>query len=274
MGNYLSQFIKPIFTPEQLNFGVLQDAFRNVIDSYVQFLYTIARAIVGKYTNDVSREIAKYNTVKKELVDFLFEHRKFYKLKKTETKFHKELVFHTTNINYSDSFKQFMKLDDVKNHINKANLANSKFKFSCLIEAEKAELLERLKYTLGKSVIKNNDVKLFLKNNYLVDQDHLESDCSSYKQLKDLIDEKTKSCRREQVIHKKINKFPYKFKWTVRRSEDVTSCENCFEDIRIDQVTYRLGCYHFFCRICMKEMYATPEDCPEGTFQCPVCNEL
>ena len=66
---------------DQLDTWLIKKAYRDVINSYLWFLRTIGSTIVNETTDDINRETRKFNTVRKELSEFLFKHRRCYQLK-------------------------------------------------------------------------------------------------------------------------------------------------------------------------------------------------
>ena len=89
----------PTKTPQKsLNIDVIKNAFKDVIHSYVWFLRQISRLIFDKRREDLEREKMKFDTNKAEFLDFLFEHKKFYKLKSIQVKPAGDVIF-CLNIN-------------------------------------------------------------------------------------------------------------------------------------------------------------------------------
>ena len=103
----------PTKTPQKsLKIDVIKNAFKDVIHSYVWFLRQISRLIFDKRREDLEREKMKFDTNKAEFLDFLFEHKKFYKLKSIQVKPAGDVIF-CLNINCLDNCENILKLEDV-----------------------------------------------------------------------------------------------------------------------------------------------------------------
>ena len=80
-----------------LDIRVVRDEFRYVIQQgYMKFLTLICNRIHTNATNDVERERRKFNAVRKELLDYLFQHRDFIRLKRIRL----YLLHHKTYTSY------------------------------------------------------------------------------------------------------------------------------------------------------------------------------
>ena len=84
MENILSLFSNEenkLESEKLLNIDVIEEAFTDVINTYHSFLREIIGRIVDETTDDLNREIRKFNAVKKELLEFLIKHKQFFKLR-------------------------------------------------------------------------------------------------------------------------------------------------------------------------------------------------
>ena len=83
MGNVISRTYDNTFSTaeKQLVANVIKKEFQELIDSYVEFLRNISRVVARNHTDDVEREKRKFNDVRKELINFLSQHKLFFTVK-------------------------------------------------------------------------------------------------------------------------------------------------------------------------------------------------
>ena len=258
---------------KEFDMNVIRKAFQQVIDSYVEFLRNISRVIVEKCTDYVEREKRKFNAVRKELLDFLFKHRKFFTLTAIKLLSDDLSILHNLSLDSSDNFEHSLNLDDVSELELKINNLEEVFTMSYVFDEVEEEIIRKIKTSLKRSVILDEDIHLFLENNYLVDKNDLKSNCTNYIELQTYIDSRCESYRYEKVSTGHIYKMVFKFQGSIKNFEDEKSCCVCLEDYKKDQEVCRLPCNHFCCRNCTEKMFAIPEDGSTAYFQCPICRD-
>ena len=240
----------------------------NVINSYLWFIRQISLRIVGESTNDLNREKRKFEAVKKELFNFLVQHKKFYELKKITLKSNAKRILFSLNINYPYNIDNSLKIKDVVKFAKKCE----KYKqIEYHTDQVEAEIVETIKSKLKKSLITKEDIQQFLENNFLVDKENLGTKCSNYKELSDYIDSRVDNYFDEKVSIEHINNISFTFQGSIKNFEDEKSCGVCLEDYEGNQEVCRLPCNHFCCRNCTEEMFAIPKE--YAYFQCPICRD-
>ena len=167
MGNVISRKYNNIFSTDdqekQLYTDVIKKELREIIDSYVGFLRNISRVIARKHTDDVEREKRKFNAVRKELINFLFQHKEFFTLKGIQIFTDTGSALHTLTLDNSGNFEHFLKLCDVSELEWKINcfqgticvVVNIKY----VIALVKEKIIKRIKTVLKKSVISDEDIQ-------------------------------------------------------------------------------------------------------------------
>ena len=265
MGNITSNIKK------KADIDAITHDFASVIHYYFLFLKLISVRAVAKHTNDVKREMRKFRAVKKELFDFVVEHRRFFRFKNINltTKVKKGPFLLTLTLKDLDNFEEFLKLDDVFNFNEKTKVIKETPSIWYRIDPVKKEIIKTLKVALKKSVIAGEDTQLFLENHYLVDQDNV--NCSNYKELKAYIRSRIECYHKRKVSTEHINNMTFQFQGPINNFEDEKSCGVCLEDYEEDQKICHLPCNHFCCRSCTEEMFAIPQDGSNAHFQCPIC---
>ena len=202
----------------------IENAFSDVIQSYVNFLQHTARLVVetckGTVKRDVRRDIRKFSAVKRELYEFLHKHKKFYQLKKIDVMMNGEVIY-TLNMNYSDSFEQFLKLGYFIKYIKTINHPDPIMRFDYKIDNVRVEICENVESSLGKPALKDEDVTQFLKSHYLVDKYDLETKCSTYKELEDDVNSRHYNYAYEKVTDEHVSNF--------NKSSEVQKLINDFE---------------------------------------------
>ena len=257
---------------KELDFGVLKKTFQRIVQVYVTYLQAITDRITKRTTKDVERERRKFFAVKKDFFKFLVQHKKFYKLKTIDFTLNDGTVLYTMNINYSESLEHFIKIDDLNKLNEKLKAHNGNIKRFIEHYLIEDEILERLETVLGKSGNTNcNNMKLFLENHYLVDNDGFENNCSNYEELNAYIRIRFLSYLKSQVSIEHINKMSFKYQRLIKYFEVEKSCGICLDDYEKEQEACRLPCNHFCCRNCTEQMFAIPEDDSKVHFQCPIC---
>ena len=265
----------------ELGIKVIRKKFVQVIVNYIRFLKTIGRRIVRSPANDIEREKRKYNDVRKELLDFVFEHRTYFTVKEIKLLSKHGSILHTLSFDYSDNFEHFLNLDDISELFNDVSELNNFFQVmssvDCVVDHVKEEIIRKIKVALKKSVISNEDIQLFIETDFLVDKNVLKNNCSSYIELKPYIRSRQISYMCRIVSTEHINKIAFKFQGSIKDYEDEKSCCVCLEDYETDQEVCQLPCNHFCCRKCTEEMFVNPkrtfinENGVKANFQCPIC---
>ena len=254
---------------EKLNINVIGSAFTDVINSYVWFLRVICGRIVNNRTDDLNRETRKFNAVKKELSEFLFKHRKFYKFNTVTviTKDDKIFGLDVTFLAYSHNTLKMEDIAKLDEELKKHQGAGLYY----VTDKVEAEIIKSLKYKLGKSVITNEDISKFLENHFLVDKEDIGTKFSNYKELEAYIDSRVGSYRGKNVSTGHIVNISFKFQGSIKDFENEKSCCVCLKDYEEDQEVCRLPCNHFCCRNCTEQMFAVPQNGSKAYFQCPIC---
>ena len=111
----------------ELGIKVIRKKFVQVIVNYIRFLKTIGRRIFRSPANDIEREKRKYNDVRKELLDFVFEHRTYFTVKEIKLLSKHGSILHTLSFDYSDNFEHFLNLDDISELFNDVSELNNFF---------------------------------------------------------------------------------------------------------------------------------------------------
>ena len=258
-----------------LDLTVIKTEHMLVTNSYVKFLTSISVRIVEKYTNDVEREKRKFRAVRKEFLNYLFQHRRFFRLKKIQVlSKHDASTLYTLILDSSDKLEDFLSVDDIFEFYLKIVAYEDLSKFNYIFEnVEKEVIVKTIKVVQKKSVISNEDIGLFLENHYLVDKNDLRTKCSNYKELTSYIDSRFESYCNGTISSEHINNMSFQFQGPIKDFEDEKSCVVCLEDYEEDQEVCRLPCNHFCCRSCTEQMFAIPEDGSKANFQCPVCRD-
>ena len=86
--------------------------FMNVIRSYSGWLLYISEIIVRKQTDNVEREKRKFNAVRKEFFNFLFQHRRYVTLEAIHLMSMNKSKLHTLTLNNSNRAEQLLTIDD------------------------------------------------------------------------------------------------------------------------------------------------------------------
>ena len=167
---------------DQLNIGLTIEAFRDVIHNYFYFLRLICCRIVNNHTDDLNRETRKFNAIEKELSNFLLKHKKFFKLKKISLMSKDEAIvsFDLTDV---ENDLNMLKQEHVAKLNEKAKMDLPEMSLYFQGYKVHKEIVETIKYKLGKSHITNEDIPQFLKDHFLVDKVNLGTKCSNYKEL-------------------------------------------------------------------------------------------
>ena len=249
----------------------IKNQYEAVLHSYIKFLEKIADRFSYGFENE--REERKFNEIKKELVNFIFRHRQFLKIRDI-------WIAPKSKRNYSDTviikssfvFKRTFKRSDFLRLSYLVEKYPNKLKINYRIRWEDKKILEVLKDALKKSIISNEDVQHFLENHFLVDRHNLETKCLNYIELKHYNINRTESYidRRVSTLH--IEQMSFDFSGSIEGFEEEKSCAVCMEDYELNQQVCRLPCNHFCCRNCTENMFSIPEDINSNAyFQCPIC---
>ena len=250
---------------------IVCQTLNDVIHNYVLFLLEIIVVVIRKHTDNIEREKRKFNSVRKELLDFLSKHRMYFKFDNITFYSNNGSISHT--LTPCANFEQFLKLDDFVKLDEKISILNELSNSTHTIVLVKEEVIKRMKIVLKKSVISNEDIQMFLCNHYLIEKKDIKTNCSNYKELKDYIHSRVKSYTNKTVCKRHINKMSFKFQGSIKHFENKKSCCVCLEDYEKDQEICHLPCNHFCCRNCTEEMFAIPEDGSYANFQCPICRD-
>ena len=243
-----------------------------VTHSYFCFLGQICIKIVDKTTNDLNRETRKFNAVKKELFEFLLNHKQFYELKTIALKSKGE-TFTSLDINYLVNGVNMLKLEDMVALDKKQEMAPPGSLWSYEFDVVKEEVAKTIKHKLRRSVLTEEDISQFLDNHFLVDKANIGTKCSNYKELAIFIKNRVDSYYDETVSTSHIENISFNFKGSIKDFEDEKSCCVCLEDYEEDQEVCRLPCNHFCCRNCTEQIFAIPEDGSKLHFKCPICRD-
>ena len=233
-----------------------------MVRSYLWFLRQISVQIVDKTTNDLIRETRKFNAVRKELSEFLIQHRKFYKIKTIILKSKEEILF-SLDINDPEDSDNILKLEDMIQYDEKCTEALEPTIYY-KIDREGEEIIETIKHKLGKSLITNADIPKFVENQFLVDKNDIGTKLSNYKELEVYINSRVESYYDEQVSTGHIENISFKFQGPNEDFEDEKSCAVCLEDYEEDQEVCRLPYNQFCCRNCIEKMFAVPQNCSKA----------
>ena len=249
----------------------LREAFETVVNGYLLFLIEISLRIVNESTDDLNRERRKFNAVKKELFNFLIQHKSFYNLKTITLESEDEILF-SLDINYPGNIESSLKLEDVVEFSKECQKQEVPISINHIDQVE-AEIFKTVKSILNKSVITNEDIHQFSENHFLVDKEILGTKFSNYKEIKDYINIRVNSYVDRKVSTDHIENISFNFHGPIKDFEDEKSCAVCLEDYEEDQEVCRLPCNHFCCRKCTEGMFAVPEDGSKAYFQCPICRD-
>ena len=183
------------------------------------------------------------------------------------------LVLFTININYQDTYQNFLKLEDVSKMVELDNNDKPKDEISFTTGLIIEEIFQKLKAVNGNFAITNEDILQFLENSYLVENDNIKSNCSNYKQLNAYIDRRKKNYLNQQISIEQIDQLSFKLTEITGKFVDEKSCIVCLNDYEKDQEVCQLPCNHFCCRNCTVKMFAIPNDGSKANFQCPYCRD-
>ena len=268
--------VNTLSTVEQenvLDIKAIGYAFIDVIDSYFKFLQAISYRIKSN-SNEVEREKRKSRAIKNELLTLLVAHREFYLFKKIEllSKNDDTVIFEIC-LNYSDTSENFLRQEDLSEFANKFLRSNSCTELRYTVYPQDDEkIIEKVKEVQRKTAITNEDILQFLKNGLLVEQNNIQSNCLSYKELQARIDSRKNSYDNRNISIGRINNMSFKFQENTEYFEGKNSCERCSEDFEEDQEICRLPCNHLCCRKCTEEMFAIPEDDSKAN-ECRICGD-
>ena len=193
MVNYLSTS-KP-----KNHLKIVRSAFEGVISSYLTFLDDIAFTIEQGHTEDVYKEKLKLRANQEEFFKFLLQHRKFYKLKTIYLKTYDGSVLFSMKINYRDTCERFMKIDDLLMLYTEYYSSDAEPEIHYEIDQTENKVIKKLKDAKVKLAVSKKGVLKFLDNNFLVDKNNLQTNCSSYKELQADIDSRFKRYQRETL---------------------------------------------------------------------------
>ena len=183
MGNVTSIPYSKLYSTEENEKNLDINIIKRVIDGYVSFLRQIAFVISENHTHDLEREQQEFNAFRNELLDYLFKHRSFFKLKAIQLLSANKSVLHTLSLYNSLGIEKFLKLDDFYklqlklNNIKEVSIIKYKF-----VHVEE-KIIKRIKFVLKQTVVSDEDIQIFLENHYLIDKYDLKSKCSNYKEL-------------------------------------------------------------------------------------------
>ena len=248
----------------------------DVIHNYITFLRLICSKIVNE---DINREInkRKYEFVKKELYDFIINHKRFFKLSKCNLVLKDGSIKESFDINYNESIESFMKLDDqvkllsvLKEFIDR-NSVGYCYRYDYL--EEKEEVIKTIESILKREVVYIYDVLIFFKENFLVTKDKLETKCKNYGELRNYVKKRAYDFHVSNVSKDRLDKLSFRFEGSIKNHEDKKSCGICFNDYEKDQEVTQLPCNHFYCRECIEKWFKKPVDGSKAKFQCPYCRD-
>ena len=186
-----------------LNFDIARKPFRDVVDKFLRFLREICSRI--NRGNDVENNIRKFNAVKEELFDYLVEHSEYFNMKyiitilKSGTKEEVGTSGNMIIFYYSRSLEEFLPLDYFLKYFDThVKLKNSptELEHRFCIRVEKHKIRNKVKMVLKKRNITNDDLKMFFKNHYLVNEANCKSKFLHYKEMYAFIDERISNYRR------------------------------------------------------------------------------
>ena len=260
-GRLNSRFEK--YLNETINNFLIRDVYY-VINTYLKFLFCIVYTI-SEGPMEMEREKRKFKAVKKELFEFLLDHKTYFDLSPVCV-YSKSDLFLTLDINSLNNFDEFLKLEDFKAVV-EIEIDTEKFldlSYSIYPKEQISNKFKNVKETFNTS---NKHILRFLHNRYLVDKNNF----STYKQLKAYLE-----CRIESYAKKEISPVQIShMSFTLQRLSTVEekSCGVCLDDYEVDQEVCRLPCNHFCCRSCTEKMFAISDDGSEANFQCPICRD-
>ena len=140
-------------------------------------------------------------------------------------------------------------------------------------EINKSEMFDTNKLKQGKSVLTTQDIHQFFKNHLLIEKSKLNTNCSSYAELQDYIQQRIEDYYNFEISVENINQMSFRFQGSIKDCEDEKSCSVCLNDYKTDQEVCRLPCNHFCCRVCTEKMFLTPNEGLRSNILCPICRD-
>ena len=197
MGNIFSSFIHE----KQIDTYLIDEAVSDVIHRYVWFLRQIIDLTGDETTDD--KKTSDFSTVKKEFLEFLIQHKEFYKLESIDVKLKDEVLF-SLDINLGDientlKLSDMVKLDEKMKMVPETALV---YVINYVHDQVETEIIKTIKNKLGKSFITIKDIPHFLDNYFLVDKDELQdTKFSTYKELEADIDSRINRFIEENMLY-------------------------------------------------------------------------
>ena len=258
----------------QAQVDIAQNEIDKVVWKYFQFLKIVAKTLTDIKDDEdkKKREKRKFLAIKKEFFNFLNAHRKFYNINEITVELKDSSVLYKKTINITLHGNDFIKLEDILNII---ELTDKNTGGGVWISAlcYKREIIDAIKLKQGKPFLTMQDVHQYFENNCLFEKSDFNTNCSTYADLADHIEQRIEDYCGEEISVENINQMSFRFRGSIKDYEDEESCPICLNDYETDQEVCRLPCNHFCCRNCTEKMFSTPNEGLQSSFLCPICRE-
>jgi len=249
--------------------------FDEVVVTYIHFLQVIGvETLRDKKNIEVNKR--KFCAVRKELHEFLIKHEKFFRFKNASIYLNDGSLVSSVDVDVFEACEDFININDFLQSAKKiVELVESKtvfYKKFCW-DLDHKEIFKRIRLKLNKDVIRDEDVKSFLENNFLVDYIGIKTKCSNYIDLRNYTHERIDNYCNSQVSLKRIDELCFNFNESLKSLESELSCDICFDDFINDQEVCQLPCNHSLCKDCAVKWFEIPKNGSDAFYQCPFCRD-